>query len=168
MGGFAGGDEAGYWDDDAVATPFGQSDEKCLQRKPSIQISDSLYSIKALSHTISLVPYKCETFTLEESTKTLTSHMIYQAFQALIDFTDDSDISEFFSSYKVVITEDTSSSNNLQQKSLDAAAFILLVKEACNLVLNSDELREIGHSIDSDIAYFIDHFPLRSSDLKTK
>ena len=43
--------------------------------------------------------------------------------------------------------------------SSDAAAFMCLLKEACNLVLSSDELAKIGSSIDADLPFFIYSYP---------
>ena len=53
--------------------------------------------VEELYDTISFVPCKCETFTIEGCNDIpLESNSIYKAYQALIDFTDDLDILDFF------------------------------------------------------------------------
>ena len=175
MGGFAGGDEGGYWDIDTLPISMdqqnGNQSENLSREKSDIEISDSIYSIKAhariksLSHctrvedlydTIAFVPCVCKTFTLEGCDNIpLESNTIYKAFLALNDFTNDSDILDFFYTHKVVVTKRIPPSAGLGGSSSDAAAFLLLVKEVCNLILSADELAQIGGSITPDVPFFI-------------
>jgi 4-diphosphocytidyl-2-C-methyl-D-erythritol kinase len=83
----------------------------------------------------------------------LKSHGIYKAYIALLDFTDDPDIVEFFCEHKVVLGKE-----NPEKATADAAAFILLVQEACNLILTRDELIEIGRSVGADPSFFIGQY----------
>ncbi len=163
MGGFEGGDEAGFWDIDTLATSIEkqhQNRSKSNNRiKDSIQRSDSGYSIKAytkgkeLYNTISFVPHECKTFTIEGCDDIpLESNTIYKAYKALLDYTNDSDISDFFCEHKVVVTKSISSQANT---SSNAAAFMLLVKEVCNLILSEDELVTIGSTVGADVPFFI-------------
>jgi 4-diphosphocytidyl-2-C-methyl-D-erythritol kinase len=166
MGGFEGGDEAGFWDIDTLPSWMDKQSETLSKTKssakPSISRSDSGYSIKAytkekeLYDTISFVPCECEIFTIEGCDNIpLESNSIYKAFKALINFTHDLDIAEFFYKHKVVITKGIPLHSGLGGASSDAAAFILLVKEVCNLVLSSDELVKIGSMVAADVPFFI-------------
>ena len=164
MGGFAGGDEGGYWDEESTSVYIDKAESK-NRKKFYIETSDSSYSIKAhakgeekLYDTISFVACDCETFTIEGCTDIpLESNTIYRAYKALDKYMIDSDISDFFSEYKVVVRKRIPLSSGLGGAASDAAAFICLIKEVCNLMLSSDELIEIGKSIDSDIAFFIEN-----------
>lgn len=175
MGGFAGGDEGGYWDIDTLPISMNQQHDnqsKHSNRKNSdIKISDSVYSIKAyarikipshwtrvedLYDTITLVPCECKTFTIEGCDNIpIKSNTIYQAYLALNDFTNDSDILDYFYTHKVVVTKRIPLSAGLGGSSSDAAAFMRLVKEVCNLILSTDELAKIGSSITPDVPFFI-------------
>lgn len=166
MGGFAGGDEAGFWDIDSIPSWMEQQNKTSSNNKYSaksnISRSDSGYSIQAyakgkeLYDTISFVPCECDTFTIEGCDDIpLESNSIYKAFQALTDFTNDSDITEFFYTHKVVLTKGIPLRSGLNGASSDAAAFILLVKEVCNLILSSDELLHIASMVDADVPFFI-------------
>lgn len=171
MGGFEGGDEGGYWDVDTLSGQIDSQNEQKLKsankEKPYMQMSDSLCSIKAyakkdgfletdLYDTISFTPCECESFRIEGCDDiSLESNSIYKAYKALYDFTDDTDILDFFSSHKVVVTKRIPVSSGLGGSSSDAAAFIVLVKEVCNLVLSVDELVRIGREAGDDVAFFI-------------
>jgi len=184
MGGFEGGDEAGFWDTDTLPTPNKRS-KHTNKAKSYIETSDSGYSIKAhakvniflkitghkdkfhtllsryvrveeLYDTISFVPCTCEAFTIEGCKDIpIESNTIYKAYQALIDYTADSDIVDFFKDHKVILTKRIPSSAGLGGSSSDAAAFMRMVKEVCNLVLSSDELAKIGSTIGADVPFFI-------------
>ena len=155
MGGFEGGDEAGFWVVDPLLTLIDQQQQHKSKRrhsiKDSIQRNDSVYSIKAYTNgtelydTISFVPHECETFTIEGFDDIpLESNPIYKAYKALLDYTNDSDISDFFYEHKVVVTKGIPSQVDTSSA---VVAFILLVKEVCNLILSSDELENIGSMI---------------------
>ena len=175
MGGFEGGDEGGFWDIDILPSSMDKQNDNqsknSNRKKSDIKISDSVYSIKVyarlkspsqwtrtedLYDTISFVPCKCDTFTIDGCDNIpLKSNTIYKAFNALNDFTGDSDTLDFFSEHKVVVTKRIPLSAGLGGSSSDAAAFICLVKEVCNLVLSTDELAKIGSSINTDVPFFI-------------
>ena len=185
MGGFEGGDEGGFWDIDILPSLTHQQNANKSKEKSCIETSAFGYSIKAhakvtifqkitetkdgyhaqlsrvthveeLYDTISFVPCKCDTFTIDGCDNIpLELNTIYKAYNALNDFTGDSDILDFFSEHKVVVTKRIPLSSGLGGSSSDAAAFIRLVKEACNLVLSTDELAKIGSSINTDVPFFI-------------
>ncbi len=166
MGGFEGGDEGGYWDIDIPPTSMVKQNDNISKSKNRvasyIERSDSGYSIKAhakvkgLYDTISFVPCECETFTIEGCDAIPSeSNSIYKAYKALLDFTDDLDIVDFFTTHKVVVTKGIPLQSGLGGAASDAAAFILLVKDVCNLILSSDELASIGSTVGDDVHFFI-------------
>ncbi|QSZ42619.1 4-(cytidine 5'-diphospho)-2-C-methyl-D-erythritol kinase [Sulfurimonas aquatica] len=185
MGGFAGGDEGGYWDEESVPTSKNKKNANINREKLKIDKNDSSYSIKAhakvniflkftdfedtketllsrvvrvdnLYDTISFIPCKCKAFTIEGCDEIpLESNTIYKAYTELINSTIDSDIEEFFTEHKVVVTKNIPISSGLGGASSNAAAFILLAKEICNLILSTNELIKIGTKIARDVPFFI-------------
>jgi 4-diphosphocytidyl-2-C-methyl-D-erythritol kinase len=83
------------------------------------------------------------------------SNSIYKAYKTLLDFTDDLDIVDFFTTHKVVVIKGIPLQSGLGGAASDAAAFILLVKDVCNLILSSDELSSIGSTVGDDVPFFI-------------
>ncbi len=193
MGGFEGGDEGGFWDEDSISTLIDKQNKNKSQNikreKPSIQTSDSGYSIKAhakvniflkitghkdgyhtllsrfirvedLYDTVSFVPCACETFTIEGCDNIpLASNTIYKAYKALCDYIADSEIIDFFKEHKVVLTKRIPSQAGLGGGSSDGAAFMCLVKEVCNLIISNDELAKVGSTIGADFPFFIYNYP---------
>lgn len=113
-----------------------------------------------LYDTIEFIPCKCDSFTIEgcESVP-LESNTIYKAYKTLNEHTGDLDILNFFYKHKVVVTKRIPSQAGLGGGSSDAAAFMRLVKEACNLLLSTEELAQIGSKIGADIPFFIYNYP---------
>lgn len=180
MGGFEGGDEGGFWDIDILPSLSHQQNSNKSHAKCYIEKSDSGYSIKAhakvkstdidqaseyicvedLYDTVSFVPCKCDTFTIEGCDNIpLESNTIYKAFHALYEFTNELDIVDFFHVHKVVVTKRIPSSAGFGGASSDAAAFLCLVKEVCNLILSTDELGKIAGQIGTDVPFFIYNYP---------
>ena len=187
MGGFAGGDEGGYWDNEDINND--NKSNSMHRGKPTIEKSDSGYSIKAhakvniflkitgykegyhtllsrfirvedLYDTIKFVPCECDTFTIEGCENVpLESNTIYKAYKALNDHTGDLDILNFFYEHKVVVTKRIPSQAGLGGGSSDAAAFMLLVKEVCNLMISTKELAKVGSTIGADLPFFIYNYP---------
>ena len=166
MGGFEGGDEGGFWDIDIPPTSMVKHNDNISKRKhlvsSFIERSDLGYSIKAHAKvkgsydTIIFVPCECETFTIEGCDDIpLELNTIYKAYKALLDFTDDLDIADFFYAHKIVVTKGIPLHEGLGGAASDAAAFILLVKEVCNLILSTDELENIGSNVGTDVPFFI-------------
>ncbi len=158
---------------------------KSIRRQSTIEKTDSGYSIKAhakvniflkitghengyhtllsrfmqvedLYDTIAFVPCECDTFTIEGCERIpLESNTIYKAYKALNDHTGDLDILNFFYKHKVVVTKRIPSQAGLGGGSSDAAAFMRLVKEVCNLLISTKELAKIGSTIGADLPFFI-------------
>ena len=186
MGGFAGGDEGGYWEEDTLLKKV-RKNKNANQVLP-ISIEDSIYSIKAyakvniflkitghkegyhtllsrfmrvenLYDTIAFVPCECDTFTIEGCDGVpLESNTIYKAYKALNEHTGDLDILNFFYHHKVVVTKRIPSQAGLGGGSSDGAAFMLLVREVCNLLISTQELARIGSTIGADFPFFLHNF----------
>lgn len=168
MGGFAGGDEAGFWDDESVYNPLKKESPKSLKRKKEIELNSSgVYSIKSyaktsvensaeLYDTISFIPCRCEVFTIEGCDDIpLRSNSIYKAYRALSEYTADTDIEEFFSEHKVVVNKNIPLGKGFGGSASNAAAFMCLTKEACNLILREDELFKVASNVNSEVTSFI-------------
>ena len=116
--------------------------------------------VEDLYDTLSFVPCESDTFTIEGCDDIpLASNTIYKAYKALNDHTGDLDILNFFYKHKVVVTKRIPSQAGLGGGSSDAAAFMRLVKEACHLMLSTDELAKIGSTIGADLPFFIYNYP---------
>ncbi len=116
--------------------------------------------VEELYDTIKFVPCKCDTFTIEGCENVpLESNTIYKAYKALNDHTGDLDILNFFYTHKVVVTKRIPSQAGLGGGSSDAAAFMLLVKEVCNLMISTEELAKLGSTIGADLPFFIYNYP---------
>jgi len=115
---------------------------------------DSLYD------TIKFVPQECESFTIEGCDGVARdSNTIYRAYRALNEATGDLDILEFFYHHKVVVDKRIPSQAGLGGGSSDAASFMRLVNDICNLKLSTEELSKIGSSIGADLPFFIYNCP---------
>ncbi len=188
MGGFEGGDEGGYWDIDTPPAGINK-ENKPQSMRSDIEKNGSVYSIKAhakvniflkitghkdgyhtllsrfmkvddLYDTITFEPCECDTFTIEGCDNIpLESNTIYKAFKALNAHTGDLDILNFFYKHKVVVTKRIPSQAGLGGGSSDAAAFMRLVKEVCNLLISTKELAQLGSTIGADLPFFIYNYP---------
>ena len=160
MGGFAGGDEGGYWDIESTQVKKNYKSKSTKKKKLYTESSDSLYSIrvyvKDTYSTISFIPCRCETFTVKGCDDIpLELNTLYKLYQELNDYTCDSDISDFFLEHKVVVEKCIELDSSTARSASHVGAFLCLIKEACNLLLSTEELVKIGSSIDSNVAFFI-------------
>ncbi len=113
-----------------------------------------------LYDTITFAPCKCSTFTLEGCNNIpLSSNTVYRAYQVLCEKIPDADISHFFTTHKVIVNKRIPSQAGLGGGSSDAAAFMLLTKELCNLPISTQELANLGSTIGADVPFFIYHYP---------
>jgi 4-diphosphocytidyl-2-C-methyl-D-erythritol kinase len=110
-----------------------------------------------LYDTIEFIPCECEAFTIEGCDDiSLESNTIYKAYKALNDHTSgDLDILNFFYKHKVVVSKRIPSQAGLGGGSSDAAAFMRLLKEVCDLKISTEEMAELGSTIGADIPFFI-------------
>ena len=116
--------------------------------------------VEDLYDTITFEPCECDTFTIEGCDNIpLESNTIYKAYKALNAHTGDLDILNFFYKHKVVITKRIPSQAGLGGGSSDAAAFMRMVKEVCNLMISTKELAQLGSTIGADLPFFIYNYP---------
>jgi 4-diphosphocytidyl-2-C-methyl-D-erythritol kinase len=116
--------------------------------------------VEDLYDTITFEPCECERFTIEGCEGIpLESNTIYKAYKALNIHTGDLDILNFFYQHKVVVTKRIPSQAGLGGGSSDAAAFMRLVKEVCNLQITTEDLAQIGSTIGADLPFFIHNYP---------
>ena len=116
--------------------------------------------VEELYDTITFVPCECESFTIEGCEDVpLESNTIYKAYKALNDATGDLDILNFFYKHKVVVSKRIPSQAGLGGGSSDAGAFMRLVKEACNLLISTEDLAKIGSEVGADVPFFVYNYP---------
>jgi 4-diphosphocytidyl-2-C-methyl-D-erythritol kinase len=116
--------------------------------------------VDTLYDTITFEPCKCDSFTIEGCEGVpLEKNTIYQAYKALNAHTGDLDILDFFYNHKVVVQKRIPSQAGLGGGSSDGAAFMRLVKEACNLIITTEELAKIGSTLGADFPFFIYNYP---------
>lgn len=119
-------------------------------------LNSRFVKVENLYDTIEFIPCECDSFTIEGCDNIpLQSNTIYKAYKALNEYTGDLDILNFFYTHKVVVNKHIPSQAGLGGGSSDAAAFMKLVKEACNLLLSTDELAKIGANVGADVPFFI-------------
>jgi len=116
--------------------------------------------VEDLYDTIEFVPCECEHFTIEGCEGVpMEANTIYKAYKVLNAHTGDLDILNFFYKHKVVVTKRIPSQAGLGGGSSDAAAFMRLVKEVCNLMITTEALAKVGSSIGADLPFFIYNYP---------
>ncbi len=176
MGGFEGGDEGGYWDADTLTVSNKITKKK---KETFIEVKDSIYSIRAhakvtdkkdahsphfmrndeLYDTISFIPCVCSDITIEGCEEiSFEENTIFQVYEALNDYIVDTDVLEFFTQHKVVVTKRIPLQEGFGGGASNGAAFLRLVKEVCNLVLSTKELINLGNGIGEDFAFFIHNY----------
>ena len=112
--------------------------------------------VENLYDTISFVPSHCEEFTIEGCDAVPTqSNTIYKAYKALLEATDDRNIEDFFQQHKVLVDKKIPSQAGLGGGSSDAATFLRLTNQLCDLNISTDELSQIGSSVGADIPFFV-------------
>jgi len=116
--------------------------------------------VDELYDTLTLIPEKCETFTIEGCGDIpIDSNTIYKAFQILQEYTGSNKLKHFFENHKVVVEKHIPSQAGLGGGSSDAAAFMRLVNEVCNLNIPIKRLAELGSRIGADLPFFIYNYP---------
>ncbi|KIM02627.1 MAG: 4-diphosphocytidyl-2C-methyl-D-erythritol kinase [Sulfurovum sp. AS07-7] len=119
-------------------------------------INSRFLRVDDLYDTISFIPCKCESFTIEGIDNVeLKSNTIYKAFVALNDFCGNLDILDFFHHHKVVVDKRIPTLAGLGGGSSDAASFLVLTNKVCNLNIDTPTLAKIGSLVGADVAFFI-------------
>jgi 4-diphosphocytidyl-2-C-methyl-D-erythritol kinase len=115
--------------------------------------------VNNLYDTISLVPQKCSSFTIEGCSGVPTnSNTIYRAYRALLEERDGSRVEQFFANHKVVVEKRIPSLAGLGGGSSDGASFMRLVNDICHLNIPTDRLSYIGSKIGADLPFFIHNY----------
>lgn len=115
--------------------------------------------VENLYDTITFIPSHCEGFTIEGCDGLPTkSNTIYKAYLALLEATNDLSIEKFFEQHKVVIEKKIPSQAGLGGGSSDAATFLRLANQLCDLNISIDKLSQIGSSVGADIPFFVHNF----------
>ena len=116
--------------------------------------------VEDLYDTVEFIPCECDSFTIEGCDDIpLESNTIYKAYKALNDHTGDLDILNFFYKHKVVVTKRIPTQAGLGGGSSNAAAFMRLVKEVCNLMISTEDLAKIGSKVGADVPFFVYNYP---------
>ncbi|HHO41845.1 MAG TPA: 4-(cytidine 5'-diphospho)-2-C-methyl-D-erythritol kinase [Epsilonproteobacteria bacterium] len=119
-------------------------------------IMSRFIQLENLYDTISFVPCKCETFTIEGIDGVETkANTIYKAFVALSDYSGNLDLLDFFYHHKVVVTKNIPSQAGLGGGSSNAGAFLRLVNEICDINLETPILANIGSQVGADVPFFV-------------
>ena len=111
--------------------------------------------VKNLYDTIEFVPQKCDSFTIEGLNIPKEQNIIYKAYKELNRQTGDLDILEFFYNHKVVVKKNIPFGAGLGGGSSNAATFINMVNQYCNLNLSKEQLANFGAQIGADVPFFI-------------
>lgn len=112
--------------------------------------------VESLYDTLTFIPSHCKEFTIEGCDGVPTkSNTIYKAFLALLEATNDVAIEEFFQQHKIVVEKKIPSQAGLGGGSSDAAAFLRLTNQLCNLNISIDKLSQIASSVGADIPFFL-------------
>ncbi len=82
----------------------------------------------------------------------LESNTVYKAYNLVKDFKG---VKDFFQDYSVVVEKNIPEFAGLGGGSSNAATFLLMVNEYCNLNLSKDELCKIAVKIGADVPFFI-------------
>ncbi len=109
-----------------------------------------------LYDTITLVPCECDGFTIEgcEGVET-QSNTIYKAYAILLEETGSESLEEFFRHHKVAVEKRIPSQAGLGGGSSDAAAFMRLVNDVCDLGIDIDRLAVLSSRIGADMPFFV-------------
>ena len=110
--------------------------------------------VKNLYDEISLVKKECQEFTLMGSFGCeLYKNTIYKAYLALKQI--NSSVENYFKNHAVMVKKNIPEFAGMGGGSSNAATFILMVNEVCDLKLSQDKMAEIGLKIGADVPFFI-------------
>ena len=116
--------------------------------------------VEDLYDTLTLVPHTGKAFTIEGCGNVPTrSNTIYKAYLALLEHTESKTLEHFFLAHKVIVEKRIPSQAGLGGGSSDAAAFMRLVNEVCELYIDIPTLSRIGSTIGADLPFFIHNYP---------
>ena len=162
MGGFEGGDEAGFWEEKPLFTlKERQERTKKDNVERFISITDDGYEIKVKDdkstkyHKISFEPALCDRFFVEIKDDSHALDAFENFVELLKEEGDTSKIDQFFLEHKVVITFDSTLSVN---PAAFYAAFLFLTNVAVELSFSIDELKSLAATFDLQTGFLIEHY----------
>ena len=101
-----------------------------------------------------------KTFTLTGNFGCSTEqNTIYKAYKLLLSHTRNRSLEDFFHTHEVIVEKKIPEFAGLGGGSSDAAAFLKLANEVCNLKLDIKSLGEIGAKIGADVPFFTSNYP---------
>lgn len=140
MGGFEGGDEGGFWDEESLFNPINaKTDTKTnqLHKYTTFKESNAIFEL-------SFVPCAAQALTLECETESVYDFGdIYGIYTRVLEYTNDSDIEEFFNTHKVLFSK-VENPKEPHENLTPSELFLEKTKDACSLVLTQDELKDLN------------------------
>lgn len=116
--------------------------------------------VETLYDTIEFIPGEYENFRVEGCMGVpQEKNTITKAFLALLGFTQNPILKEFFRHHAVRVTKRIPEMAGLGGGSSDAASFLLMANDCLLLGLKTDELAHIGARVGADVPFFIYGYP---------
>ncbi len=110
--------------------------------------------VHSLYDTISFKKQECKEFTLIGNFGCETkSNTIYKAYELLKNIS--SSVEEYFRNHYIVVDKKIPEFAGLGGGSSNAAIFMLMVNEVCNLKLSKDELCSLALKVGADVPFFV-------------
>jgi 4-diphosphocytidyl-2-C-methyl-D-erythritol kinase len=117
--------------------------------------------IPQLYDTITFIPtHRSETFRIEGCDDiAVEDNIVHRAYRALYEHTASGVLRDFFKTHAVRIDKRIPAGAGLGGGSSDAAAFLRLANEVCELELDIDTLARIGAKVGADVPFFVYDYP---------
>ncbi|MBN2816930.1 MAG: hypothetical protein JXQ67_09615 [Campylobacterales bacterium] len=129
MGGFAGGDEAGFWDEELFTLSAKEKQTKSRERIITVGDRNYTLSLSCIKEKDSFI----SGIVKEQQTD------FKALYKALLEYTNDEEIEEFFQTSTIHFIP---TDQEVQQE--NDFTFLAFLQDTCNLILTEDELREIA------------------------
>ncbi len=118
------------------------------------ELASRFVRVYSLYDIIEFKKEKCREFTLEGNFSCdIKKNTVYKAYELLKEYS--SKVDEYFNEHKVIIEKNIPEFAGLGGGSSNAATFILMVNEECNLKMSKDDLCKIALKIGADVPFFI-------------
>jgi len=140
MGGFEGGDEGGFWDEESLFNPTNaktNTKTNQLHKYTTFKESNAIFALSFVSCVAKALTIECDT----ESVCDFGD--IYGVYTRVLEYTNDSDIEEFFSTHKVLFSK-IENAKEPYEILTPSEIFLEKTKDACSLVLTQDELKNLN------------------------
>ena len=140
MGGFEGGDEGGFWDEESLFNPINtkiSNKTNQLHKYTTFKESNAIFELY-------FVPCEAQALTIECETESLYDFGdIYSIYTRVLEYTNDSEIEEFFSTHKVLFSK-VENPKEPHEILMPSELFLQKTKDAGSLVLTQDELKDLS------------------------